>query len=164
MKNPLGMFGYRLEVEAHIVTAAAAALQNLSLCTDNVGITTEEFVLNALASAEAVLEPSERDMGVLLADMGGGTTDLALYTEGMAWHTAVLPIGGNHITNDIAIGLRVPFEVAERVKLQYGDCRPAKRLIPTTFSPSNPSAAKKSRWGGKIWPTSLKPAPKRYFR
>ena len=94
VKNPLGMFGYRLEVEAHIVTAAAPALQNLSLCTDNVGITTEEFVLNALASAEAVLEPSEREMGVLLADIGGGTTDLALYTEGMAWHTAVLPIGG----------------------------------------------------------------------
>ena len=124
VKNPLGLFGYRLEVEAHIVTAAAAALQNLSLCTENVGITTDEFVLNALASGEAVLEPSERGMGVLLADMGGGTTDIALYTDGMAWHTAVLPIGGNHITNDIAIGLRVPFEVAERVKLQYGDCRP----------------------------------------
>lgn len=75
VKNPLGLFGYRLEVEAHIVTVAVAALQNLSLCTENVGITTDEFVLNALASGQAVLEPSERDMGVLLADMGGGTTE-----------------------------------------------------------------------------------------
>ena len=146
VKNPLGMFGYRLEVEAHIVTAAAAALQNLSLCTDNVGITTEEFVLNALASAEAVLEPSERDMGVLLADMGGGTTDLALYTEGMAWHTAVLPIGGNHITNDIAIGLRVPFEVAERVKLQYGDCRP-KEIDPHNIFTVEPFGGEKIQVG-----------------
>ncbi|MCL4868427.1 MAG: cell division protein FtsA [Anaerolineae bacterium] len=146
VKNPLGMFGYRLEVEAHIVTAAAAALQNLALCTQTVGITPEEFVLNALASAEAVLEPSEREMGVLLADIGGGTTDIALYTEGMAWHTAVLPIGGSHITNDIAIGLRVPFEVAERVKLQYGDCRP-KEIDPNNIFTVEPFGGEKIQVG-----------------
>src|SRR5690606_9859010 len=84
----------------------------------------EEFVLNALASAEAVLEPTEREMGVIVADIGGGTTDIALFNKGGVWHTEVLPLGGYHVTNDIAIGLRVPFEVAEEVKIKYGDCRP----------------------------------------
>ena len=122
--SPLGMHGARLEVDAHIVTAATPALMNLTQCADNVGIQAEDFVLNALASGEAVLESTERNMGVIVADIGGGTTDIALYVDGSAWHTKVVPIGGSHITNDIAIGLRVPFEVAERVKLQYGDCRP----------------------------------------
>lgn len=122
--QPVGMHGYRLEVEAHIVTGASTALLNLGKCADNVGIEAEEFVLNALASGEAVLEPNEREMDVIVADIGGGTTDLALYRRGSVFHTRVLPVGGYHVTNDIAIGLRVPFEVAERVKLQYGDCRP----------------------------------------
>lgn len=124
IRNPVGMFGQRLEVEAHIVTAAAAALRNLERCTRDVGIETQEFVLNTLASAEAVLEPTEREMGVIVADIGGGTTDVALYTEGAVWHNAVIPLGGWHFTNDIAIGLRVPFEVAEEVKIKYGNCKP----------------------------------------
>ena len=125
VRQPLGMHGFRLEVEAHIVTAATSALQNLQHCVGGVGISAEETVLNALASAEAVLEPAEREMGVLIADIGGGTTDLALYKQGTVWHTHVIPIGGYHITNDIAIGLRAPYETAEKVKIQYGDCRPA---------------------------------------
>lgn len=125
IRQPLGMHGYRLEVEAHIVTVATSALQNLRHCTSSVGVSSEEMVLNALASAEAVLEPAEKEMGVLVADIGGGTTDLALYKGGTVWHTMVIPIGGHHITNDIAIGLRAPYEVAEKVKIQYGDCRPA---------------------------------------
>ncbi len=124
VKSPVGLHGYRLEVEAHIVTAASPALQNLSRTIDNVGIEVEEFVLNSLASAEAVLEPTEKEMGVILADIGGGTTDLALYMQGTVWHTKVIPVGGFHVTNDIAIGLRVPYEAAEQVKLKYGDCRP----------------------------------------
>lgn len=124
VRSPLGMHGYRLEVEAHIVTAATPALRNLSQCADAVGIQAEEYVLNALASGEAVLDSTEREMGVIVADIGGGTTDIALYMQGMVWHTRVIPVGGVHITNDIAIGLRVPFEVAEKVKIQYGDCRP----------------------------------------
>lgn len=122
--SPLGMHGYRLEVESHIVTAASSALQNLARCTDNVGIRANEFVLNAIASGEAVLEPTERDMGVIVADIGGGATDVALYMQGTVWHTKVIPVGGYHITNDIAIGLRAPYDVAEKVKIQYGDCRP----------------------------------------
>lgn len=124
VRNPLGMHGFRLEVETHIVTAATPALMNLAKCTDSINLQAEEFVLNVLASGEAVLEPTEREMGVIVADIGGGTTDIALYMQGMVWHTRVIPVGGNHITNDIAIGLRVPFEVAEQVKLRYGDCRP----------------------------------------
>jgi cell division protein FtsA len=124
VRNPVGMHGYRLEVEAHIVTAATPSLMNLRQCADQVGLTVEEFVLNVLASGEAVLEPTEREMGVMVADIGGGTSDVALYVDGMVWHTNVIPVGGNHITNDIAILMRVPFEVAEKVKLQHGDCRP----------------------------------------
>lgn len=126
VRQPLGMHGYRLEIEAHIVTAAVSAVQNLEQCCENVGIKAEELVLNALASAEAVLEPAEKEMGVLIADIGGGTTDLALYKQGTVWHTKVIPIGGYHITNDIAIGLRAPYDVAEKAKIQYGDCRPAE--------------------------------------
>ncbi|HCB49257.1 MAG TPA: cell division protein FtsA [Chloroflexi bacterium] len=124
VRSPIGLHGYRLEVEAHIVTAASPALMNLSRTTDNVGIEVEEFVLNSLASGEAVLEPTEKEMGVIVADIGGGTTDIALYMQGTVWHTRVLPVGGFHVTNDIAIGLRVPYEVAEEVKIRYGDSRP----------------------------------------
>jgi len=124
--SPIGMQGYRLEVEAHIVTAATQAMQNLSRCVDNVGLEVEEYVLNSLAAAEAVLTPTEREMGVLVADIGGGTTDIALYSEGVVWHTAVIPIGGFQITNDIAIGLHAPYQVAEKIKVQYGDCRPTE--------------------------------------
>lgn len=124
VRSPIGMHGYRLEVEAHIVTAATPALLNLQKCTDNVGLGAEEFVLNALASAEATLDATEREMGVIIADIGGGTTDIALFTQGMVWYTSVLPVGGFHLTNDIAIGLRVPFGLAEEVKLKYADCRP----------------------------------------
>jgi cell division protein FtsA len=119
------MHGFKLEVETHIVTAATPAVMNLATCVDSVGIQPEEFVLNALASGKAVLEANEREMGVIIADIGGGTTDIALYMQGSIWHTKVIPIGGYHITNDIAIGLRAPYEVAEEIKLQHGDCRPA---------------------------------------
>jgi len=132
--NPVGMRGFKLEVEAHIVTADQSALLNLAQCAGNVGINADEYVLNALAAGEAVLEPNERDMGVIVADIGGGTTDIALYMQGQVWHTKTLSIGGYHISNDVAIGLRAPFEVAEQVKIQYGDCRPAQIDPDYTFA------------------------------
>ena len=146
VKNPLGMHGYRLEVEAHIVTAASPALRNLSKCAENVGINAEEFILNVLASGEAVLEPNEREMGVIVADIGGGTTDVALYKQGTIWYTKVIPIGGYHITNDIAIGLRAPYEIAGNVKIQYGDCRP-KQIDPEMVFPVEPFGGEKIQIG-----------------
>jgi len=140
------MHGYRLEVEAHIITGASPALRNLSQCAENVGINAEEFILNVLASGEAVLEPNEREMGVIVADIGGGTTDIALYKQGTIWYTKVIPIGGYHITNDIAIGLRAPYEVAERVKINHGDCRP-NQIDPGSVFPVEPFGGEKIQVG-----------------
>lgn len=146
VKNPLGMHGYRLEVESHIVTAAIPALRNLGKCATNVGINVEEYVFNVLASGEAVLEPNEREMGVIVADIGGGTTDIALYRRGVVWYTKVIPIGGYQITNDIAIGLRAPYDVAETVKIRYGDCRP-KHIDPNIVFPVEPFGGEKIQVG-----------------
>ncbi len=118
--KPIGMHGYRLEVEAHIITAASTSLDNLEQCVNAAGADVEAFILNPLASAEAVLTDTEREMGVVVCDIGGGTTDLAIYINGDVWHTMVLAVGGNHITSDIAHGLRLPLDQAERVKLQHG--------------------------------------------
>jgi len=117
---PLGMRGYRLEVEAHIITAAQATVENLRQCVNAAGVEVLQFVLNPLASGDVVLTDTERQMGVAVCDIGGGTTDLALYVDGHVWHTMVLAVGGNHITNDIATGLRLPLTQAEEVKKKYG--------------------------------------------
>jgi len=124
VREPLGMHGYRLEVETHIVTGAATSIQNLVKCVEGLNITIEQLVLNPLASGEAVLTDTEREMGVVLADIGGGTTDIAIFIEGSVWHTTILAVGGNHLTNDIAIGLRAPFTTAEEVKKRYGHACP----------------------------------------
>ena len=117
---PVGMHGFRLEVEAHIITAAASTVENLRQCVQASGVEATQFVLNPLASGEVVLNDSERQMGCVVCDIGGGTTDLAIYVEGNVWHTMVLAVGGNHITNDIAHGLRLPISQAEEIKKQYG--------------------------------------------
>ncbi|MFN3741283.1 MAG: cell division protein FtsA [Anaerolineales bacterium] len=120
IRSPLGMHGYRLEVEAHIITASAATLENLRQCVRAAGVETVQFVLNPLASGEVVLTEQERQLGAAICDIGGGTTDLAIYVDGNVWHTMVLAVGGNHITQDIAHGLRLPFAQAEEVKIQRG--------------------------------------------
>lgn len=120
IRMPIGMHGYRLEVEAHIITAAAATVENLRECVQNAGVFVSQFVLNPLASGEVVLTENERQMGVAVCDIGGGTTDLAVYIDGDIWHTMVLAIGGNHITSDIAHGLRLPISQAEDLKKQHG--------------------------------------------
>jgi cell division protein FtsA len=114
------MHGYRLEVEAHIITAGAATVENLRKCVAEAGVQVSQFVLNPLASAEVILQETEREMGVAVCDIGGGTTDMAIYIDGDVWHTMVLAVGGNYITSDIALGLRLPPSQAEEIKLKYG--------------------------------------------
>jgi cell division protein FtsA len=126
VRDPIGMAAYRLEAEVHIVTALASTVRNVIRCVDEVGVEVAGLILSSLASGEAVLTESERDMGVALVDIGGGTTDIAVYLNGGVWHTAAIPTGGNHITSDLAVGLRCPIEVAEDVKLRFGHCRPSE--------------------------------------
>lgn len=121
VRDPLGMQAYRMEVEAHIITGATTSIHNLVKCVQATGIGVDAMVLEPLASGEAVLTEVEREMGVVLADIGGGTTDIAIFIEGSIWHTVVLPMGGEHITHDIAIGLRTPFTTAEELKIKYGN-------------------------------------------
>ena len=118
--KPIGMHGYRLEVEAHIITAASTSLDNLEQCVNAAGVEVEAFVLNPLASAEAVLTDTEREMGVVVCDIGGGTTDIAIYINGDVWHTMVMGIGGNLITSDITHGLSLSMDQAEEVKIKHG--------------------------------------------
>ncbi len=120
VRTPVGMHGFKLEVETHIITAATATVDNLRQCVSAAGVNIQQFVLNPLASAEVVLTEQERQMGVAVCDIGGGTTDLAIYVNGDVWHTMVLAVGGNHVTQDVAHGLRLPVSQAEDVKKQQG--------------------------------------------
>lgn len=120
IRDPLGMMGTRLEAKVHIVTAAQSAVQNIIRCCNKTGLNVESLVLSSLASARAVLSKDERELGVALVDIGGGTTDIAIFHGGSLIHSAVLPIGGAHITQDLAIGLRTPQAEAERLKTVAG--------------------------------------------
>jgi cell division protein FtsA len=129
VSDPRGMFGARLEVEAHLVTGSTPAIQNLVKCINSLNVSLDQLIVAPLASGEAVLTDTERAMGVALADIGGGTTDIAIFIEGSVWHTAILPVGGNHLTNDVAICLRTPFEEAEEIKKKWGHGAPDQ--VPT---------------------------------
>ncbi len=120
--DPVGMTGVRLEAKVHIVTGAVTAAQNLIKCANRAGLDVVDIAFQPLASAEAVLTQEEKDLGVALVDLGGGTTDLALFTESAIKHTAVLGLGGNNLTNDIAVGLRTPMNEAEKIKTHHGTC------------------------------------------
>lgn len=120
IKDPLGMSGVRLEAKVHIVTGAITSAQNITRCAQRCGLSVESIVLEQLASADAVLTEDEKDLGVALVDIGGGTTDIAIFWKGAIQHTSVIPIGGQHLTNDIAVGLRTPQESAEDIKKKYG--------------------------------------------
>jgi cell division protein FtsA len=124
VQNPIGMHGFRLEVEAHVVTASATAIQNLLKCVGRAGVEVDEVVSAAIAAGDAVLTETEREMGVVLADIGAGTTNVAIFIDGTVWYTVTLGIGGAHVTQDIAIGLRLPPAVAEDVKIKHGHAIP----------------------------------------
>jgi cell division protein FtsA len=122
IKEPLGMSGVRLEAKVHIVTGAVASAQNIIKSCNRAGVDVADIVLEQLGSSEAVLSPDEKELGVALIDIGGGTTDIAIFVDGAIKHTAVLALGGNHLTNDIAVGLRTPMAEAEKIKQAFGCC------------------------------------------
>jgi cell division protein FtsA len=122
IREPLGMSGVRLEAKVHIVTGAVASAQNIVKSCNRAGLEVADIVLEQLSSSEAVLSPDEKELGVALVDIGGGTTDIAIFVDGAIKHTSVLSLGGNHLTNDIAVGLRTPMAEAERIKQKYGCC------------------------------------------
>jgi len=120
IRNPVGMSGFRLDVETHIVTAAGNIRENIIRCVQKADVEVDDLVLSPLASGEAVLTEQEKNLGVVLVDIGHGTTDIAIYIEGSVWHTKIIPIGGWHLTNDLVIVFNIPYEAAEALKLQYG--------------------------------------------
>jgi cell division protein FtsA len=122
IREPLGMSGVRLEARVHIVTGAVASAQNIIKSCNRAGLDVADIVLEQLASSEAVISPEEKEIGVALVDIGGGTTDIAIFVDGAIKHTSVLSLGGNHLTNDIAVGLRTPMAEAEKIKQKYGCC------------------------------------------
>ena len=119
VREPQGMSGVRLEAKVHLVTCAVNALQNIEKCIERCGLTTNEVILEQLASSYSVLTSDEMELGVCLVDIGGGTTDIAIFTEGAIQHTAVIPIAGDQVTNDIAVALRTPVQHAEEIKIKY---------------------------------------------
>jgi cell division protein FtsA len=127
IKNPIGMCGVRLEAYVHVVTGAISLIQNLVKCVEQAGVLAEHVVLQPIASSEAVLTPDEKEMGVVVIDVGGGTTDIAIWKDGSLVHSQIIPVGGNHFTNDLAVALRVPHTEAERVKINHG-CVLAEQL------------------------------------
>ncbi len=124
VRNPLGMHGFRLDVETHVITAAVASIQNLVKCIRGIGVDIDDLVLEPLASSEAVLTPDEKEAGVILADIGGGTTDIAVFKDSSIYHSSILPVAGYQLTRDVSIGLGLPFDVAEEMKKRYGNVMP----------------------------------------
>jgi cell division protein FtsA len=120
IRDPIGMSGFRLEVETHIITGEVMAIQNLIKSVQKAGVEIDDLVLQPLASGEAVLTADDKDRGVVLVDIGGGTTDIAVFAQGGVWHTSVIPVGGSHFTNDIVLVQQTPHNTAEYLKLKYG--------------------------------------------
>jgi cell division protein FtsA len=120
IRDPVGMSGVRLEGRVHIVTGAITSAQNIIKCANRAGLDVDDIVLEQLGSSEAVLTPEEKELGVAIIDIGGGTTDLVIFSSGSIKHTAVFSLAGSHVTNDISLGLRTPLEEAEKIKIRYG--------------------------------------------
>ncbi len=120
IRNPVGLSGFRLDVETHVVTCASNVRENLIRCVQQADVEVDDLVLSPLAAAEAVLTEQEKNLGVVLVDIGHGTTDISIFVDGAVWHTKVLPVGGWHLTNDLVIVFNIPYEAAEALKLEYG--------------------------------------------
>jgi len=123
--DPTGIYGSRVEVSVHLITGLISSIQNIVACVNKTGVEVIDTILQHLACSEAVLTPDERELGVALVDIGGGTTNLSVFKKGSVWHTGVLPLGGDHFTNDIAVGLRTPIPEAENIKRKYACVSPA---------------------------------------
>jgi len=120
IRSPIGMHCFRLEVDAHIITASTTSLANLEDAVQKAGVQVDRLILNPWAAGDAVLTPQERDMGAVVIDIGGGTTDIAIFIDDTVWHTAVIPVAGNHVTQDITYWMRLPFGLAEQIKIERG--------------------------------------------
>jgi len=150
VRDPVGMLGVRLEVEAHVVTGAVTSIQNLLKGVARAGLQVEDLVVSSLASGEAVLLPAERELGVLVLDIGGGTTDLGIFERGNPWYSAVVPVGGDHVTGDLAIGLRTPPPEAERIKLEHGRARPCPEADDDVFEVPNVGGTGTRQMSGSV--------------
>ena len=144
IRDPIGMSGVRLESKVHIVTGAVSSAQNIIKCANRAGLNVAEICLEPIASSEAVLTQDEKELGVILVDIGGGTSDIAIFKDGAIVHTSVLAIGGNHITNDIAVGLRTPQAEAEKIKIKHG-CALSALVKPDETIEVNGVGGRKSR-------------------
>ncbi len=148
VRDPLGMTGVRLEAEAHIVTGSSAVIRNLSKCIAEIGVTVNGLVFSGLASAESTLSDTEKELGVVLIDIGGGTTSIAVYIEGALSHSAVIPVGAKNITNDLAIGLRISLDSAEKIKQHLTELDLQKEK-PSDEPPKKPDELNLARLGLK---------------
>ncbi|MFQ3549666.1 MAG: cell division protein FtsA, partial [Armatimonadota bacterium] len=133
VRDPVGMSGARLEVETHLVTGSVTFLDNVLKCVQRANLAVDMTVFEPIATSEAALIQAEKELGVALVDIGGGTTDIAVFTDGEVIYTAVIAVGGNHVTNDISVGLRTSYEESERVKIEYGYCMPGLSSDDATF-------------------------------
>jgi len=161
--DPVGMAAVRLEAKVHIVTGAVTSVNNIIKCADRAGLEVCDVVLESLASGEAVLSPDERELGAGLIDMGGGTTDLAIFSNRNIRHTYVLPLGGNNMTNDIAIGLRAPLAEAEILKKKYGTCLSAHVSSDETIEVPGMGGRKSRKLSRQILAEILEPRMEEIF-
>jgi cell division protein FtsA len=164
VREPIGMSGVRLEVECHIVTGAITSVQNVVRSVNRAGLAVHDIVLESLASAEAVLSVDEKELGVLLVEIGGGTTNVALFRDGAIWHTAILPLGGDHITNDIAMGLRTPASDAEELKKRYGCALTALVPAPETVDVPSVGGRKPRELSRQVLSEIIQPRVEEIFR
>lgn len=141
VREPIGMSGVRLEAKVHIITGAVSAAQNITKCVRRCGLEVGDIILEQLASSYSVLTDDEKELGVCMVDIGGGTTDIAVFTDGAIRHTAVIPIAGDHVTNDVAVALRTPTQHAEQIKISHGSAMP--HLVDPSESIQVPGVAKR---------------------